>query len=338
MRHSAAKSDNSTERTLAEGRGEFASERFAPEVAKSAGQGLLCLLWHENSQVRRRAVCALAGGDLNRAYVPCYGHFVGSIERSLTRQFPAMPPTPDARLAAVSVLVCEMLEQSSQDIRGLSNMNYSFLSSALYLALFSTCRDALDAARRLKLVQAQAPAMRLLLNLSTVGKTLRSRRLNGQDVEAVALMAGRVLAALPVSEIPDFWHTLTERHLSRRRAVLPVLCVLQNTEAVPQLIDALPDQPADMTIAILECLARIGDSRALPVLLDYGQSRNRNLRKKAQAAILELERAHRISPAKTLVRPVTEQIDRQPESLLRSLSQPGSDVPPEQLLRTFGKE
>jgi hypothetical protein len=338
MRHSAAKSDNSLERILAEGRGELASERFAPEAAESVGQRLLCLLWHETPQIRRRAICALAGGDLNRTYTPCYGHFVGSIERTLTRKFPDMPTTPDARLTVVSLLVCEMLEQSSHDIRGLSNMNYSFLSSALYLALFSTCRDALEAARRLKLVHAQAPVTRLLLHLATVGKTLRSRRLNGQDVEAMALMAGRVLAALPVSEIPDFWHNLTERHLSRRRAVLPVLCVLQNREAVPQLLDILPNQPADIAIALIECLARLGDSRALPVLLDYGQARNRTLRKKAQAAILELERAHAISPAKTLVRPVVEQINRQPESLLRSMSQPGSDIPPEQLLRTFEKE
>ena len=338
MRHSTAKSDNSIEQILAAGRGELASERFVPEISDSTGYGLLCLLWHENPQIRRRAICALAGGDLNRAYVPCYGHFVGSIERSLTRQFPTMPAAPEDRLDAVSTLICEMLEQSSHDIRGLSNMNYSFLSSALYMALFSTCRDTLETARRLKLVRAQAPATRLLLNLFPIGKTLRSRRLNGQDVEAMALLSGRVLAALPVSEIPDFWHNLTERHLSRRRAVLPVLCVLQNTEAVPQLIDILPNQPADIAIAIIECLARIGDSRALPVLLNYGQSRNRNIRKKAQAAILELERMHRISPAKTLVRPVTESVDRQPESLLRSLSQPGSDVPPEQLLRIFEKE
>ncbi len=338
MRHFPATSESSLELLLAEGRGELASERFAPDIADCAGHRLLCLLWHDDPQVRRRAVSALAGGDAYRAYTPCYGHFVGSMMRNLARQFPEMPDTPAARLNAVSTLIYEMLEQSSHDIRGLSNMNYSFLSSALYLALFSTCHDALDAARRLKLVRAQAPVTRLLWHLSTVGRTLRSRRLNGQDVEAMALMAGRVLAILPASAIPDFWHNLADRHLARRRAVLPVLCVLQNTDAVPYLLDRLPHQPADITLAIVECLARLGDLRALPALLDCGQSRNKTLRKRAQAAILEIEKAHRISPAKTLVRPIAEQIDRDPGSLLRSLSQPGSDVPPEHLLRRVENE
>ena len=245
-----------------------------------------------------------------------------------------MPEIPAERLNAVSAVICEMLEQSSHDVRGLSNMNYSFLSSALYLACFSTCRDSLEAARRLKLTRTQAPVTRLLWHLSTVGKTLRSRRLSGQDAEAMALMAGRVLAALPASAILDFWHNLSDRHGARKRAVLPVLCVLQNTDAVPYLVDIMPHQPSDVTLAIVDCLARLGDMRALPVLLECSESRNKTLRKRAQSAILEIEKAHAVSPAKTLVRPVAEQIDHDPASLLRSLSQSGSDVPPEQLLRS----
>jgi HEAT repeat protein len=153
-------------------------------------------------------------------------------------------------------------------------------------------------------------------------------------VDALALMAGRALAVLPADAIPDVWNALHDKHLSRRRSVLPVMCVLENSDAVPYLLDALPHQPQDITLALVDCLARMGDARALPALLDLGQSRNRTLRRRAQAALLDLERAHAISPARTLVRAVGEQGDPDPASLMRSLPQPGSPIPPEQLLRT----
>lgn len=334
MRHPVTERDKLVDSVLAAGRGELAAGRFRRDAPSAETHRLLCLLWHERADVRRRAVSALAGGDAHRSYTPCYGHFVGTIERELRRRFAEMPPTPAARLQAVEILLQEMLEQSVEDIRGLSNMNYSFLSSALYLALFSTCRDVLDACYRLQTVSVQGVLCRLLVRLAHVGKTLRSRRLNGHDCEAMARMAGRVLAVLPADAIPDVWQALSERHVSRRRTVLPVLCVLENNDAVPHLLAALPNQPTDITLAIMDCLARIGDARALPALLDLGQHRNRNIRRRAQAALLDLEKAHRISPSRTLVRAVGEQGDPDPASLLRSLPQPGSVIPPEQLLRT----
>jgi hypothetical protein len=292
--------------------------------------GLLALLWHDDRALRHAAALALAGGDRENAYRPCYGHFVGSLLRSLLHA-DIPPDTAQARHLAVAETLRTLLAQNADAIRGMSNMNYSFLSSALYLALFSTCRDGVEAVRRLRVAAAHAELCRLLWTLWLANRT---GRLNSQDVDALRQMTGRALAALPPDQIPEFWSMLRHRSLSRRQAVAFALSQFADTRAIPYLADALPGQPSDITEGIILCLGRFGDATALPTLANQLTNRNRQVRRQAQAAIAAIERVlgHQ---ARTLLRPVLAPNGEEPSTLLRALPTVGPADPPEQLLRAL---
>ncbi|MCS6777636.1 MAG: HEAT repeat domain-containing protein [Chthonomonadaceae bacterium] len=291
---------------------------------------LLAMLWHTDPGVRRAAALALAGGDRETAHAPAYGHFPGILLRLLARE--EIPECPRARYEAVSNALRTLLTQNTVEIRAMSNMHYSFLSSALYLALLSTCRDGIEAVRRLRLSAAHVELCDLLWNLTLASRT---RRLNRTDVDALVQMVGRALAALPASEIPGFWAELRHRVPARRRAVLPAVAHFTDRGAVPYLIDVLPDQPPDITEPIIHCLGRLGDPRALSALAPMLSHRNRQIRKQAQSAITAIERAIG-SQSRTLLRPAIGADRVESGQLLRSLPVESPTDPPDQLLRVHG--
>lgn len=291
---------------------------------------LLALLWHTDPGVRRAAALALAGGDGETAHMPAYGHFPGVLLRLLARE--EAPECPRARYEAVCSALRSLLTQNAAEIRAMSNMHYSFLSSALYLALLSTCRDGIEAVRRLRLSAAHAELCDLLWNLTLASRT---RRLNRMDVDALMQMVGRALAALPPSEIPGFWAELRHRVPARRRAVLPAIAHFTDRSAVPYLIDVLPDQPPDIAEPVIHCLGRIGDPRALSALAPMLSHRNRQIRKQVQSAITAIERAIG-NQSRTLLRPANGALVTGAEQLLRSLPVAGPTDPPDQLLRVHG--
>lgn len=298
---------------------------------------LLELLWHENEDARRAAAHALPGGDHQRGHVPHYGHFVGAFLRGLSEEREGqMPPVTAAeRFARVSDTLRAMLAQSVGEIRGMSNMNYSFLSSALYLAVLATCRDTLLAMERLRPPEAQAELCGLLWNLAQINVL---RRLNAQDLETLATLAGQALSALPPDQTPDFWHGLTHASLPRRLAVAPGLLHCANPAAVPYLLDALDvrhAQPADMVISIVECLARLEDTRALPTLQTMTPSHDRQIRASVHSAIANIQRAGRGQPCRTLLRAVRAPSGNDDsETMLRSAPVNHHNTePPRELLR-----
>jgi len=290
---------------------------------------LLALLWHDDPAVRRAAALALPGGDHQTAYAPSYGHFAGVFLRTVASHAHRAPESAADRYATVARSLSALLDQYASDIRAMSNMSYSFLSSALYLALFATCRDTLEAVRRLRASSAHAELCRLLWNLSRLSL---STRLNGTDVEALAQMAARTLAALPPDEVPELWRSLIHPSPPCRMAVAPVLGHLQDRRAVPYLAGSLADQPPNLAQPLIATLRRLEDLRAVPALAETART-NRLLRGAARAAIVAIERANAGSPTRTLLRPADTRAGIPTEQMLRPMPYAGASESPDLLLR-----
>jgi len=321
---------------IAAGREALASPRASREHAEartvpgSRIARLLALLWHPEADIRKAAALALAGGNRESRYVPQYGHFASAFLSYLTSHAPHAPASPAERYAAVVHALRVLLDRNASDIRAMGNMSYSFLGSALYLALLYTCRDVIEAVRRLRVSAAHTELCRLLWHLSHVNLT---RRLNSEDWVTLVQTACAAFAALPPDEIPDFWHSLMHRSLPRRLAVAPVLSHLRDDCAVPYLLHALREQPPCIAQPIIECLGRLGDPRALALLQCIVEGRDRLLRNHARLAIAAIGRAHANGPARTLLRPLETNPDADPASLLRPAHPTGAMEPPEEMLR-----
>lgn len=273
---------------------------------------LLAMLWHEERAVRQAAVRSLPGGDREHFHAMHYGYFAEAFLRELTTRFSPSPLLPADRYRVAAEVLSDLIGQSTRDIRAMSGMHYSFLSSALYLALFATCRDALFAAQRLRSGEVQEALCGLLWNLSAVTGV---GRLNPQDTLLLMDIAGQALAALPPDEIPVFWEALSHPNPTRRNAVSPAIRHLSDSRAVGYLLAALPLQQPEIAEPILVCLGRLSDMRALPILGEFSRNSNRALKRAAQGSIDAIHRAQKHHAVQTLLRP--SEPDHQ--ELLRSI-------------------
>ncbi len=292
-----------------------------PETTVAA---LLEMLWHEDREIRQEAVRSLPGGDRDHYHEMHYGYFAEAFLRELGLRYPSMPAEAETRYAAVAEVLGELIEMSTRDIRAMSGMHYSFLSSALYLAVFATCRDAVQATGRLRAAPLHAPLCGLLWNLSAVSGT---GRLNPQDTLMLMDAAGRALAVLSPDEIPEFWAALSHTNATRRNAVSPALPHLNDRRAVPYLLTALPQQHLDLAERILVCLGRLEDTRAVSLLNEFARSSDWGLRRAARASLAAIQRAEKRNPVHTLLRPSSPAA----ENLLRSTGAPNLEAPNELL-------
>lgn len=328
---------------IVRGRATLATGSAHSPHSNSSGQAaiarLLELLWNPDGNVRHAAAHALPGGDWQNAHIPHFGHFVGAFLRGLAdrENEQALPATAAARYDCVADVLRSLLAQNIREIRGIGNMNYSFLSSALYLAVFATCRDVLLTLKRLQVSQAQAELCSLLWSLPRTGA---SCRLNGADVETLAQLAGEALAMLPPDHIPDFWHGLTHASHARRLAAVPALAHFENPCVVPHLLDALHSRHAQfpaVVVPIVTCLARREDARALPLLQTLSANRAKSVRVAAQSALSVIQRAGHKQPSRTLLRATHSVADNDSETMLRPISVNHHNTePPEEMLRPAG--
>lgn len=274
---------------------------------------LLARLWHGNLEIRQAAAAALPTVDGSAAPTSGCGYFGSAFLRGLDNGAES-PESDSGRFEAVVDALRGVLRQSVSELRAMSNMSYSFLSSALYLAVLGTCHDALCAVRRLRAAAAHPELCALLRSLAAADVT---RRVNAHDADLLARIAGRALAALPPDEIPEFWRELTHPSPARRRTVVAALALLDDPRAVPHLLRSLPGQQPPVAERIVVCLGRLGDPGALPALKGLLRSRHRGLRQQARAAIAAIERANAGTPARTLLRPVHEPRGGEARHLLR---------------------
>ena len=298
---------------IADGRGALAwGEGARGRLPGAPAAELLALLWHEEREVRQAAVRALPGGDREHDYSTHYGYFAEAFLRELTARRSQKPAQPEESYRVVAAVLSDLIGRSTRDIRAMSGMHYSFLSSALYLALFATCRDALLAAMRLRSGEVHEALCDLLWNLSAVAGV---GRLNPQDTLLLMNSAGQALAAMPPDEIPAFWAALSHPHATRRNAVSPALPHLSDRRAVPYLLEALPLQKPDVAERVIVALGRLADVSALPLLAEFGRNANRVLSRAAKAAAAAILRAQQQHPVQTLLRPAAPD----PRELLRSV-------------------
>ena len=190
---------------LAQGAGDRGSVPGSPVAS------LLLLLWHEEREVRQAAARSLPGGDRDHYHEMHYGYFAEAFLRELATRHSPAPGHPAARYGVAAEVLRDLIGQSARDIRAMSGMHYSFLSSALYLALFATCRDAVLAAKRLRSGEVHEALCGLLWNLSAVSGI---GRLNPTDTLLLMDLAGLALAFLPPDEIPAFWESLSHANVS----------------------------------------------------------------------------------------------------------------------------
>ena len=300
---------------------------------------LLELLWNPDGAVRHAAAHALPGGDGQHAHIPHFGHFVGAFSRGLAEHenAPNLPATAAERYDCVADVLRGLLAQNIREIRGIGNMNYSFLSSALYLAVFATCRDTLLTIRRLQVSQAQAELCSLLYTLPRNGA---SPRLNGADVDTLAQLAGEALAVLPPDCLSDYWRGLTHGSPSRRISTVIALTHFQDLRSVPHLLDALQTDPAQtpaVAVPIIRCLARMEDGRALPLLQTLSDNRVKSVRLAARSAAIATARAGHKQPSQTLLRATHFDDANDSETMLRPVSVNHHNTePPEEMLRPVG--
>ena len=292
---------------------------------------MLSLLWRPEATVRQEAARALAGGDLHAEYALTYGHFVSALLRAVHEQAASMPSTNRARYDAVALALGSLLDHTGSDILAMRNMAYSFLSSALYLALIATCRDAIEAVYRLRAFPAEGALCRLLGKLS---RAANNGRLSRRDHAMLVRCSGKAFSALHPDCMPEFWQHVKHPSLPTRQAVAPAISELQDRRAVPHLLDALTDQPAEIAAVIMTTLGRIGDARALPALVSNTQSRDNQVRKPARAAVAAIERALSSSAKNTLLR-AAEEATEPVEELLRATTAERDSEPPDELLRSY---
>ncbi len=328
---------------IARGRAVLANRAARSSGGNRRGQEavdrLLELLWNPDGAVRHAAAHALPGGDGQHAHIPHFGHFVGAFLRGLAdgENSRSMPATAAERYDCVAEVLRGLLAQNIREIRGIGNMNYSFLSSALYLAVFATCRDVLLTIRRLQVSPAQAELCSLLWSLPRNGA---SCRLNGADVETLAQFAGEALAMLPPDCLSDYWHCLTHGSPSRRIAAVSALAHFQDPRSVPHLLDVLQTDPAQtpaVAVPIIRCLARMEDGRALFLLQTLSDNRAKSVRLAARSAVAAIERAGHKQPSRTLLRATHFDDANHSETMLRPVPVNHHNTePPEEMLRPAG--
>ncbi len=289
---------------------------------------LLVMLWEENRETQQAAVRSLPGGNRDCYYEFNYGYFSESFLRELRSRHSPMPVEAEARYEAVVGVLHDLIDQSTRDIRAMSGMHYSFLSSALYLAVFATCRDALLTTERLRAAPLHVPLCGLMWNLSAVSGT---GRLNPQDTIQLMEGAGRALAVMPPDKMPELWAALSHTNETRRLAVMPALSYLSDARSVPYLLELLPMQKPVIAERIVACLGRLGDARAVPLIHDFTRSADWPLRRAGKAAIAAIRRTEKEEPVRTLLRPSRPNTS----DLLRSAGRAQHTEPPSEMLHVL---
>lgn len=285
---------------LATGRQALAEGKASEICLARCGPGpvgeLLALCWHRDAAIRQAAALALPAGDGRRAYRPARGHFADALLRRLSHR----APEPAHRYETVVRALADLLDAVAQEIRGLGNMKYSFLGSSLYLAVLSTCRDALDAARRLRAASTHPAVCRVLWSLACLR---RAGRINNEDLDALSAAAGRALGAVPAAEVPVLWAELRHHSLHRRLAVAPVIDHLHDPIAVNHLIGCIDGQPDRITASLVAAIGRMGDDSAADLLAAMAASHpSRAIRSAARNASISIRRRASKRCASTLLR------------------------------------
>ena len=283
-------------------------------VEEHSSLGILLMhLWHEDKEIREVSALSIAGGTANEMYKPHYGHFGTQLLTTLKQEYPDKPGDVNEAYSNVGNILKLLLYRTVIDLKGLSNMHFSFLSGSLYLALLANCRDQIESTRRLGIHSAHYELCDLLLTLQSVNLTAR---LNVQDANVIQRLAAHALASFDPSHTPRLWNLMKSSAARDQKAVQPVLEALHHPRASTHILDAMTLITGQQKIKMLTCLGRIGSEDALPTLNCLTTTKNRAVRSAAKSAVHNIISKNKVSPHHTLLRPNTI-IKDETTSLLR---------------------
>lgn len=270
-------------------------------VEEHSPLGILLLhLWHEDKEIREVSALSLAGGTANEIYKPHYGHFATQLLTTLRQEYPAKPENADEAYTKLGTTLKLLLSRTVIDLKGLSNMHFSFLSGSLYLALLANCRDQIESIRRLGIHSAHYELCELLQTLQSVNLTAR---LNVQDANVIQKLAAQALASFHPTHTPHLWNLMKSSVKQDQKAVQPVLNALHHPKATLHILDAMTLFSGQQKVRMLTCLGRIGSEDALPTLTCLINTKNRAVRSAAKSAVHKIIRKNQTSPNQSLLRP-----------------------------------
>ncbi len=193
---------------------------------------------------------------------------------------------------------------------------------------FSILTQAVHIVRRLRVWELQELCCDLLFQTdrAIVQARQRTRAEILADLRETLYLT---LLALPPDRIPAFWARLKAPETCAE--FWPVAARMQDKDAVPFLLDALPILPEDGQSALIAALRRIGDARAIPALQRIAGDPDSLLAPIAASALTEIMRRSGQDAAQ-LLRPSMAQA--RPNELLRAAGPtPDTNVRPDELLR-----
>ncbi len=265
----------------------------------------IAALWGDDTASCQRTALSLAYEERSYRDVPHYGAFAPVLVRHLRLQYPVMPPDTSTALKAVKQCLSEMLRHQCHDLRGMANMNYSFLSGSLYLNVLGTCRDIIHAIVRLHVHEAQQELFNFLVTLM---EPAVMARVNKEDGHHLTTLAANALASLPARNVV----VLTDRTQwdtpSQQACLIAVLMAIGNHEAIPCVLQLLHHHESPrIKAAAADTLGRIGTHREYDDLLNARQSQSRQVRMAARAAIQRIRFRQSYCAYRHLLRPAAAQ-------------------------------
>ncbi len=273
-------------------------------------------LWSSDSNVSNCTALELAYGDRTSPIMPRYGAFAPMLVRNLQKANPVMPTDLPTALLAVHHCLRDMLRHQCQELRGMANMNYSFLSGSLYLNVLSTCRDIIKSIARLKAHEAH---QELFSFITTLMEPAVIARVNKEDSRHLTAMAAHALANMPAhknSVLADKsqWDTPAQQ-----ACIIAVLVAISSREAIPVALELLHHhrQPR-VQAAAADAVGRMGTISELSDLMTARKAQSRQVRLAATMAMNRIKYRQSNGIGRHLLRPATTDFI-EPNEMLHSI-------------------
>lgn len=264
--------------------------RPIPPQILAVWDGCLRELWRSETSAGSVTTALFKSETARDGLNECEADAAMQFERQLMERVPRMPSTSGERYQAVVIAVWELL-------RGVrAKKSQPFLDESLAVAL--------RPAGRLRAGMLTPEICATLYDYHRGAWTAHLTRVQRRKIET-ALAA--VLASVPSEDMDVFWENLHSGSALMRGAMRLGLEWLSSDHAVSHLLCGLDlSTDSDTRVAIVDHLARIGDSRALPRLYALRRSSARTdwpLARRISAAISVIEYLDQGQSQRSLLRP-----------------------------------
>ncbi len=277
---------------------------------------VIAALWSDDVALRSRSVVSLAYGNLPGDTSPRYSTFGPMFVRYLHKGHPKMPDDISSATLVVRNCLRDMLKHQCLELRGMANMNYSFLSGSLYLNVLSTCRDIIHSIARMEAHEAQ---QELFTFITTLMEPAVAARVNKEDARHLTSLASSALAGMSGANNAVLADTSQWYSPAQQACLVSVLIAMSNRRAAPFAAKLLRcHSHPKVRYAAADALGRIGTTDEITDLLLATKDQCRPIRVAARLAIQRIKFRHTRGVAQHLLRPAVRSND-EPLDMLRPL-------------------